>query len=196
MQESNKAELRNLFRSKRHNLSQADRNEASARIRTRLLGLPEVRLAKSVMLYVPTKNEVDTWPLLEHFWTVGVEVLLPRCRDDQPGFMDIHAVDNAAELGPGQFGLTEPILGLAPLVTEPEPDIILVPALAFDRRGFRLGFGGGYYDRFLSRLACQHLRVGLAYDFQIAERLPAESWDIPVQRVITQDTIICTENQS
>lgn len=196
MQESNKAELRNLFRTRRHNLTRDKRSDASARIRARLLDLPETRLAGSVLLYVPTKNEVDTWPLLEHFWTVGVQVLLPRCRDNQPGFMDIHAVNSAAELGPGQFGLTEPILGLAPLVTEPEPDLILVPALAFDRRGFRLGFGGGYYDRFLTRLTHPHLRVGLAYDFQIAERLPAEPWDMPVQRIITQDTIIFTENQS
>jgi len=196
MQESNKAELRNLFRTRRHNLTRDKRSDASARIRTRLLDLPETRLAGSVLLYVPTKNEVDTWPLLEHFWTVGVQILLPRCRDNQPGFMDIHAVNSAAELGPGQFGLTEPILGLAPLVTEPEPDLILVPALAFDRRGFRLGFGGGYYDRFLTRLTHPHLRVGLAYDFQIAERLPAEPWDMPVQRIITQDTIIFTENQS
>lgn len=196
MQESNKAELRNLFRTRRHNLTRDKRSDASARIRARLLDLPETRLAGSVLLYVPTKNEVDTWPLLEHFWTVGVQVLLPRCRDNQPGFMDIHAVNSAAELGPGQFGLTEPILGLAPLVTEPEPDLLLVPALAFDRRGFRLGFGGGYYDRFLTRLTHPHLRVGLAYDFQIAERLPAEPWDMPVQRIITQDTIIFTENQS
>lgn len=196
MQESNKAELRNLFRTRRHNLTRDKRSDASARIRARLLDLPETRLAGSVLLYVPTKNEVDTWPLLEHFWTVGVQILLPRCRDNQPGFMDIHAVNSAAELGPGQFGLTEPILGLAPLVTEPEPDLLLVPALAFDRRGFRLGFGGGYYDRFLTRLTHPHLRVGLAYDFQIAERLPAEPWDMPVQRIITQDTIIFTENQS
>ncbi|NCD25724.1 MAG: 5-formyltetrahydrofolate cyclo-ligase [Deltaproteobacteria bacterium] len=196
MQESNKAELRNLFRTRRHNLTRDKRSDASARIRARLLDLPETRLAGSVLLYVPTKNEVDTWPLLEHFWTVGVQVLLPRCRDNQPGFMDIHAVNSAAELGPGQFGLTEPILGLAPLVTEPEPDLILVPALAFDRRGFRLGFGGGYYDRFLTCLTHPHLRVGLAYDFQIAERLPAEPWDMPVQCIITQDTIIFTENQS
>ncbi len=196
MQESNKAELRNLFRTKRHNLSPAERSEASASIRTRLLGLPEVRRARSVLLYVPTKNEVDTWPLLELFWTTGVSVLLPRCRDNQPGFMDIHAVRDPNELGSGQFGLIEPVLGLARLVTEPAPDIVLVPALAFDQRGFRLGFGGGYYDRFLPRLTQPHLRIGLAYDFQLAKHLPAEPWDIPVQRIITQDTIIFTENQS
>lgn len=196
MQESNKAELRNLFRSKRQNLNPGERNEASSRICKRLLDLPEIRRARSVMLYVPTKNEVDTWPLLEHFWVIETEVLLPRCRDEQPGFMDIHAVRGPRELGAGHFGLTEPVLGLAPLVVDPRPDVILIPALAFDRGGFRLGFGGGYYDRFLSRLTCRHLRIGLAYDFQLADHLPAEPWDIPVQRVITQDTIIFTENQS
>jgi 5-formyltetrahydrofolate cyclo-ligase len=68
--------------------------------------------------------------------------------------------------------------------------VILVPALAFDRRGYRLGFGGGYYDRFLPTLAHAPLLIGLAYRFQVLDRLPVDPWDCPVHLVTTPDQIL------
>jgi 5-formyltetrahydrofolate cyclo-ligase len=190
MQEPSKKLLRIALRDRRQNLPAHLVRQDSSRIRERLLCLDRVQAARSVMLYLPARGEVDTWPLLDHFWARGSEVLLPRCRDNTPGLMDAYAVTSRADLGPGCFGLIEPRAELARQVPAPEPEVILVPALAFDRRGYRLGFGGGYYDRFLPTLTCAPLLVGPAYAFQLIENFPVEPWDRPVEMVVTPDSIV------
>lgn len=187
MQEPSKNHLRIALRERRQNLAPQVVREDSALIRDRLLRLTQFHDARSVMLYLPARGEVDTWPLLDHFWGRGSEILLPRCRDNAPGVMDAYAVTSRDDLGPGCFGLTEPRADLARPVPAPEPEVILVPALAFDHRGYRLGFGGGYYDRFLPTLTCAPLLIGPAYAFQFVERIPREPWDRPVEMVITPD---------
>ena len=187
MQESSKKLLRNSMLETRGNLTQEAVRKDSGRIRDRLLALKAFRGAGSVMLYVPARKEVDTWPLLEHFWQQGSQVLLPRCCDGRAGIMEAYAVTSPLELGPGCFGLVEPKSDLARLVTDPRPEVILVPALAYDRRGYRLGFGGGYYDRFLPNLAVSPLLIGPAYAFQVVDSVPVEPWDQPVQILITPE---------
>jgi len=190
MQEPSKNQLRTLLRQRRQNLPLYLVQKDSALIRERLLSLASIHDARSVMLYLPARGEVDTWPLLDHFWQRGCEILLPRCRDNTPGIMDAYAVTSREDLGPGCFGLIEPRADLARPVPAPQPEVILVPALAYDRRGFRLGFGGGYYDRFLPLLTVRPLLIGPAYAFQVLERLPFEPWDQPVDLVVTPDTTL------
>ncbi len=190
MQEPSKSHLRIALRRQRQNLSPELVQEDSARIRDRLLRLDRFREARSVMLYLPARGEVDTWPLLDHFWSQGSEILLPRCCETAPGIMEAYAVASREDLGPGCFGLVEPQAMRARKVPAPEPEVILVPALAFDRRGYRLGFGGGYYDRFLPTLACSPLLIGPAYAFQILESIPVEPWDRPVEVLVTPDTLL------
>lgn len=190
MQEPSKNLLRIALRKRRQNLPLNLVQEDSARIRDHLLSLERICAAGSVMLYLPARGEVDTWPLLDHFWARGSEILLPRCCDGSPGIMDIYAVTSREELGPGCFGLIEPRAERARLVPAPQPEVIIVPALAFDRRGYRLGFGGGYYDRFLPTLGCAPLLVGPAYAFQVLESLPVEPWDRPVEMVVTPESIL------
>ncbi|WP_028577682.1 5-formyltetrahydrofolate cyclo-ligase [Desulfomicrobium escambiense] len=185
MQESSKTLLRADMRQRRQSLPPETVLADSARILEQLMSEDRIRLARSVMLYLPARNEVDTWPLLDHFWACGSEVLLPRCCDGRPGIMEAFAVSSRAELGPGCFGLVEPLPEAALRVPDPQPEVVLVPALAFDRRGYRLGFGGGYYDRFLPALACRPLLIGPAYAFQLVDTLPTEPWDHPVHLVIT-----------
>ncbi|NLV97758.1 MAG: 5-formyltetrahydrofolate cyclo-ligase [Desulfovibrionales bacterium] len=195
MQAQAKSKLRQHFLQLRQKQSLSMAAEASARIRKLLLGLELMQKARSILIYLPTKGEVDTYPLLEHFWGQGVHVFLPRCRDHEPGVMDVHRVRTPEELGPGHFGLTEP----NPMCTVPEEnpklDIVVVPAIAFDRQGYRLGFGGGYYDRFLSRLMHTSTLIGLAYDFQIVEHLPQEPWDQPLDMIITPGEIIVPDRE-
>ena len=198
MQESSKNLLRIDLRRQRQNLPLNLVQEDSARIRDNLLSLERIRLASSVMLYLPARGEVDTWPLLDHFWARGSEVLLPGCRDNAPGIMDAYSVTSREELGPGCFGLIEPRADRARLVRAPEPEVIILPALAFDRRGYRLGFGGGYYDRFLPTLGHAPLLVGPAYAFQVLHSIPVEPWDRPVEMIVTPESIlhISTELES
>lgn len=166
-----------------------DRAQAdSARIRDTLLSLEEVRTARSILLYLAARGEVDTWPLLDLFLAEKREVLAPCCVAGKPGHMVIRQVRSRDKLTPGAFGLMEPRPD-APIY-EAAPQIILVPALAFDRRGGRLGFGGGYYDRYLAATAPPGLAVGLAYDFQITDILPTEPWDRPVNLILTPTSII------
>jgi 5-formyltetrahydrofolate cyclo-ligase len=190
MQESEKHLLRSALRQRRQNLPADAVREDSARIVACLLAMERISRARSAMLYLPAKGEVDTWPLLEHFWSRGGEVLLPRCRRGSPGIMDAIAVASRADLAPGRFGLTEPRADLPRRVPAPAPEIVLVPALAFDRNGNRLGFGGGYYDRFLPTLAGGPWLVGLAYAFQLLDSVPVEPWDCPVHAVVTPEEII------
>ncbi len=157
----------------------------SARIREKLLELAEVRAARSVLLYLSAKGEVDTWPLLDRLPAENRSVLAPRCRPSEPGLMDIHQIRSRADIAPGVFGLMEPRPD-TPLCLS-APDVVLLPALAFDRRGFRLGFGGGYYDRFLASVDAPVLIIGLAYDFQITDALPVEPWDRPADIVLTPE---------
>lgn len=192
MQEPSKNLLRADMLGRRQKLPPEAVRADSARILERLMSEDRIRLARSVMLYMPARNEVDTWPLLEHFWARGSEVLLPRCCDGRRGVMEAFAVSSPAELGPGCFGLVEPLPEAALRVTDPQPEIILVPALAFDRRGYRLGFGGGYYDRFLPALTRRPLLVGPAYAFQLVDTLPTEPWDHPVHLVVTPEETLHT----
>lgn len=196
MQERTKPRLRATLLETRQNLPPGQILEDSARIRDRLLGLDRFRNARSVMLYLPARGEVDTWPLLDHFWKLGCEVLLPRCREKAPGHMDVHAVLSREQLAPGHFGLTEPRPDMATLVNSPEPDAILVPALGYDRRGYRIGFGGGYYDRFLAALPELPVLIGPAFSFQLLEWVPADPWDIPVHFVTTPEKTVRTNLES
>jgi 5-formyltetrahydrofolate cyclo-ligase len=93
--------LRIALRDRRQNLPPNVVREDSARIREHMLTLDRIRTARSVMLYLPARGEVDTWPLLDHFWTRGSEVLLPRCCNGRPGIMEAYAVTSRDELGPG-----------------------------------------------------------------------------------------------
>lgn len=190
MQEPSKNLLRIALRKHRQELPLDLVQEDSARIRENLLSLDRIRLAASVMLYLPARGEVDTWPLLDHFWARGSEILLPRCCDGSPGIMDAYAVTSREDLGPGCFGLIEPRMERAILVRKPQPEVIILPALAFDRRGYRLGFGGGYYDRFLPTLGCAPLLVGPAYAFQLLDSIPVEPWDQPVEMIVTPESIL------
>lgn len=160
----------------------------SAQIRTKLLELHEVRAARSILLYLAARGEVDTWPLLDLFLAEKRLVLAPCCVAEKPGHMLIRQISSRDDLTPGAFGLMEPRSD-TPIYGAP-PQIILVPGLAFDRRGFRLGFGGGYYDRFLAAAGQEALSIGLAYDFQITDALPTNPWDRAVHLVLTPKSTI------
>lgn len=185
MQGPGKTALRERFLRLRQTYPAKLAAAASARIREKLLELAEVRAARSVLLYLSAKGEVDTWPLLDRLPAENRSVLAPRCRPGEPGLMDIHQIRSRADIAPGAFGLMEPRPD-TPFCPS-APDVILLPALAFDRRGFRLGFGGGYYDRFLASVDAPVLIIGLAYDFQITDALPVEPWDRPADIVLTPE---------
>lgn len=161
--------------------SQLDLPALSAILRERLTALPEWRTARRTLLYVPLPGEVDLLPLTQDStrrWH------LPRCAPGRR--LAIHPfVPGESSLIAGPFGLLEP----DPAVGETDPqtlDLVVVPALSLSENGARLGYGAGYYDRFLPHLSPRCVRVGALPDALLRPELPSDPWDIPLDCVVTE----------
>ena len=140
--------------------------------------------ASALALYAPVRNEVHTDRLLKAALSVGKSVCFPRLENGLIVFVEV--VD-LCDLQPGQFGVLEP-QGLT--VINPEClDLIVVPGVGFDRQGHRIGYGLGCYDRVLAECSNAGF-MGLAYSFQVVERLPAEKHDIRLDYLVTEDELI------
>ena len=179
----------------------------SAAAQMRLMDWPQWQQARSVALYVGVRGELATNDLLQAAWQDEKVVWLPRVRSDAPGLMDFVACGGMHQLRPGPLGLLEPLDSLpgvgpqGPSFDSPEqgpfdaalpfaPDLALLPGVAFDLAGGRLGYGGGYYDRFLEKaLNCP--RVGLCFEFQLVSSLPLAPWDQRVNYICTEERILC-----
>lgn len=185
-----KDRLRKSLLERRMALSPAEVEKDSRAVADHIRSLAVWKNAWSVLLYWPIKNEVDTRPLLEELWRRGAIALLPRCRPEQPGFMDLCACGGVEDLSEGSYGIMEPAACCATHEDTGEafvPDLVLVPAVAFDSHGYRLGFGGGYYDRLLAKPEMDEaVTIGLCYDFQRIDMLPTNAWDEPVQGVCSE----------
>jgi 5-formyltetrahydrofolate cyclo-ligase len=186
---SDKDTLRRELMARRAGLSAEAVRTASEDALSLIRSLAEWRQAREVLVYWPVRGEVDVRPLVAELWQRGCRVLMPRCRPDAYGEMDIACAACEDELVPGPFTLMEPDAGKCPPVDECSPDMALIPGVCFDRRGYRLGFGGGYYDRLLATDGMKRpLILGIGYAFQLVESLPVQPWDMPVD-------IVCTEEE-
>lgn len=146
--------------------------------------------SSQVLLYVSIKEEVDTSFLLHTAWAQNKRVYLPRCEPDKPGEMTMRVCTQLSELCPSRMGILEPAPDAPRFVEQPHPPhadflpLVVVPGLVFDQHGYRIGYGGGYYDRLLSR--CPMRSVGLAFQQHIVPQLPCDPWDVPM-------TALCSE---
>ena len=191
----NKAELRRLLRERRIFLSGGEEGaRRSRRMQERLTASDLWRGSRAVALYVSVRGEPGTELLLREAWNSGMTVFLPRCRSGEKGVMDMIACAGPEKLENSRFGIPEPRLEehsrllSAEELSDPHT-LVVVPALAFDREGFRLGYGGGYYDRFLAGARC--MSVGLAYHELLLEHLPHDVWDRPAGAVCTEEELLC-----
>lgn len=191
-----KAALRERIRSMRRRQPPGLARARSLEAQQRLLAAECWRAARSVALYAALKGEMSTDRLLEAAWQSGRTVYLPRVHPQERGRMDFVACAGFEQLRPGPFGLREPEESLPGFGAEEagkgfRPDLLILPGLAFDRRGGRLGFGGGYYDRFLDNADLICPRVGLCFAFQVLRELPLEQWDQRVQFLCTEERFLC-----
>lgn len=145
----------------------------------RLLAESELyRQAKTIYGYLPYNQEVRTVPMLERALTEGKQVAVPKVYGDEMRFVYL---TDLTQVSDGYAGIPEPIAD-GP-VAEDKTALVLMPGLAFDREGYRIGYGGGFYDRFLAQEP-EHPTVALCYDFQMFDRLETEEFDIPVDLVL------------
>lgn len=146
--------------------------------------LPAFQGARTVLAFVSLGDEPPTRPLLEAVLASGKRLCLPRIVSGQSRF-EAAAVGSLDELRPGVYGISEPPPSAA-AVDPSELDLVIVPALAFDVSGNRLGRGGGYYDRFLAALPPHAVTVGLTFEAALWPRVPVEAHDVPVQWIVTE----------
>ncbi|MEE0776120.1 MAG: 5-formyltetrahydrofolate cyclo-ligase, partial [Bacillota bacterium] len=142
---------------------------------------------KTVMVYLPTGNETDLWPLIKDLLVQGKRIVAPVCVEI--GVMEPCLIEDLEkDLAPGRYDILAPVeLRKVPLE---EIDMIIVPGVGYDKDGNRLGFGAGYYDRFLPRLRKDCRKIAICYRFQIRTDLKPEPHDFPVDAVITEDGIM------
>lgn len=175
-----KRELRTRLRAVRAVLPQEARQTRSAAAVARVLELPEFGRAQTILGFSAIQKELDPAALLQHAREQGKCVALPRVVEDR---LELHAVASVSELEAGAFGVLEPSAS-APRVAAHEVELAIVPGLAFDARGHRIGYGRAFYDRLLPALT-RAFTVGMAYDFQLLVELPNDPHDIPVHCVVS-----------
>jgi 5-formyltetrahydrofolate cyclo-ligase len=146
--------------------------------------------ARVVLGYAPLRFELDPGPLLELARTRGKQVALPRVVPDT-GELSLHVYAEGDVLEESGFGVREPLAAAARLQPE-QIDLVLVPGLAFDAGGYRLGYGKGFYDRLLPSLRGAH-SAGMAFELSLLPEVPREEHDIPVQRVVTEKRVLIAQ---
>jgi 5-formyltetrahydrofolate cyclo-ligase len=188
-----KAELRKRLRGVRGAMPAESRAARSAKIVARLEEHPAVRAARGVALFWPmlARNEVDLRALDASLRARGARVAYPAI-DPESRAMTFRFVDRAEELEERGGGFGEPAPG-APEAAPGDLDVVVVPALAVDPRGHRLGYGAGYYDRTLPRFAPPAIAIAVAYDFQLVAELPFDAHDVRVACVVTDDRALDAE---
>lgn len=188
-----KRSLRRAMSDRRTQQPLPERQRAARAVAERLLDLPEVRevAARRGCLagFVAVRAELDPAAALDEARRRGARIALPRVADERTPRLRFHLAGDG-DLAPGRFGIPEPSPGL-PEVTARDIDLMLVPGLAFDAAGRRLGMGGGYYDEWLEQAGAARPRVvGVAYDFQVVGACPAEPRDQVVDGVVTDVAVL------
>ena len=178
----NKQEMRAYIRAKKRAMTERQIVSASARLGEQFRACELYKNAKTIYGYLPYNQEVRTVPMLEQAIRDGKHVAVPKCYGDQMRFLYIS--DFEKEVAPGYANIPEPIADEP--VADDKTALVLMPGLAFDPQGHRIGYGGGFYDRFLSAEP-DHPTLALCYGFQMVEHLETEEFDIPVDQVLWAD---------
>lgn len=181
-----KTNLRKKLKHNRAQLSEDYRIESNEKILRNILQLPEYQHAKTIFCYVGTTEEIDTSPLIQHALSSGKSVAVPKCIGR--GIMEAYQIYSLEELRSGYNGILEPDEQCSNIVTPDEIELVIVPCLSANRKGQRIGYGGGYYDRYLERTeAC---RVLLCREKLMYEDIPIEEHDKAMNFVISEEQII------
>jgi 5-formyltetrahydrofolate cyclo-ligase len=178
-----KSEVRRAAIARRDALSPQEIRRRSAAACSHLFSLPEMRAAAVVMFFVSFGSEVETGEMIERALEAGKRVAAPRADPETRRLEPGEIQDLERDLAPGAHGILEPKAG-RPKVGLEEIDVVVVPAAAWGEDGYRVGYGGGYYDRFLARLG-RARRVGLGLEVQVVEAVPHGGSDLPVEVLVT-----------
>lgn len=188
---TNSSRLRTDILATRNNLTTVQLMRQSKDVHKNLLTLKEVMDSQNIFVYVSFRSEVETLTLIQTFLDLGKTVTVPITRVKEKRLDAVRITDPATELVPGYCNIPEPGEDICQRqkVNPEDIDLILLPGSVFDRRGGRFGYGGGYYDRFVSSVP-RALRIGLAFDLQIVNKAPLQDHDELLDLIVTETTVI------
>lgn len=173
-----KKELRAMIRQKKRAMTEEQITSASSRLCRLFLAHPLYQRARTIYGYLPYNQEVRTVPLLEQALRDGKRIAVPKIYGDEMRFIYL---DDLTRVGIGYCKIPEPLED-GPVADDPTA-LVLMPGLVFDPQGHRIGYGGGFYDKFLANEPL-HPTIALCYDFQMVEQLDTEEFDVPVDCVL------------
>ncbi|WP_088188086.1 5-formyltetrahydrofolate cyclo-ligase [Desulfosporosinus sp. FKA] len=177
----------------RASLGEKERDNKSYLIQEKVMALPEYKQAQTVMLFLNFRDEVETTGLAEAALAMKKRLILPRCAP-QGILLPIEVRNLREDVEPGLWGIREPKLNLGEI--EPsEIDLILVPGAGFDLQGKRLGYGGGYYDRFFMRIRPDVPRIAIGFECQIIDQIPVDDHDVKMTMLITEKNVYHFESR-
>ena len=178
-----KVRLRKQIIEHMNSLSEEQYTTLSEQIAFSLYAQKEWAEAKTIGITLSMENEVNTYPIIEKAWEEGKKVVVPKC-NKETRTMSFRKISNFDQLKTVYMNLREPIPELTEEVNADEIDLQIVPGVAYTERGERIGYGGGYYDRYLVHYKGKTL--SLAYDFQMVKQIPVEPFDKNVEKIITE----------
>ncbi|MBQ2960820.1 MAG: 5-formyltetrahydrofolate cyclo-ligase [Oscillospiraceae bacterium] len=181
-----KSQLRRLALSKRDALDTVLREEASAEIAKRLLSLLEMKAAKTVMCYKSFRSEVSTAQIIKALEKQGKKLCFPVC--GKAGIMQAWNPQEDEAWKTGMMGISEPDVEKSELICPEEIDIVICPMVAFDEKKWRMGYGGGYYDRYLPKCT-KALKIGIAFEAQRLDKVPVDEFDQPMDYIVTEEKV-------
>lgn len=190
MSTQTKKEIRSSLLARRNELTKEDISKKSGQIQSRLYGEMVYQECGILLTYVSYQSEVDTWEIISRAWEDGKKVFVPKTGKN--GQMEFYRIQSYKELEPGFHGIMEPDGSTArfqPEKEQEEPVLILVPGCAFDTFGNRIGYGGGYYDRYFARLS-KGVKAALSYDFQLLGKITADRLDQKMDEIITEKRVM------
>lgn len=185
-----KKELRKHYRALRDNISCDEKDIMDEKVLRKITQLWSYREEDILLTYVATGSEVDTRPLIEYALNDGKTVAVPRCVENTRN-MEFYIIKSLEDLEAGSFGVMEPIKHKCEKLHDLSKGVCIVPALAFDKDGYRLGYGKGYYDRFLNNYSGRI--IGVSYSFCVCDELPRGRYDKKVSSIITEKRVMSTD---
>lgn len=183
--------LRKKMKASLNRMKHDEYNELSKQIANGLFDTDEWKNAEIIGITISRGKEIDTSYIIRKAWEVGKQIAIPKCLPKTKG-MDFRIFSDYKELEIVYYGLQEPKVEETNSVLPNQIDLLIVPGLIYDERGYRIGFGGGYFDRYLSTYPNE--TITLAFDLQVVKEIPNEAFDLPVQKIITDKKVIQTND--
>ena len=189
-----KIAIRKTIIQKRAKLSDLKKNEKSIAIAKRLFGMDEFKKSKSVFCFLSTSSEVQTDWIIRESLGLGKQVLVPFLASGEANLQVASISSMNIEFVAGINGVREPAPKFREAVHFSSIDFVVVPGLAFDIFGNRVGYGGGFYDKFFKKISMDVTRVAIGYGFQLLDKVPYAELDVPVHFLVTEVTTLKYHN--